>query len=214
MVSPPFGDVAEPPTVCGNTLRPLIRGLSLYHRCHALSIFAFCSVRAPAAGRNAPPGEASALLVSYVLSFCIVSFCFRCLCGTPGCQKCGALRLMLQPQLRLLRFPFLPESGCLSPVFGFVLRAAPGMFFIRYDAPAPQCAYGTAMHVLVKPQITAKSSAHVVLTFLLLLVCIPACRRGYRSLKPPLCKGRWHGVAVTEGLLPGCDDRQSSSQLR
>ena len=20
--------------------------------------------------------------------------------------------------------------------------------------------------------------------------------------KPPLCKGRWHGVAVTEGLLP------------
>jgi hypothetical protein len=29
-------------------------------------------------------------------------------------------------------------------------------------------------------------------------------RRGYRSrlscVKPPLCKGRWHGEAVTEGL--------------
>ncbi len=29
--------------------------------------------------------------------------------------------------------------------------------------------------------------------------CLPLCRNGGQE-KPPLCKGRWHGEAVTEGL--------------
>ena len=39
------------------------------------------------------------------------------------------------------------------------------------------------------------------------LPLIPAGEQCSPAVKPPLCKGRWHGVAVTEGLWPCVADR-------
>lgn len=94
-----------------------------------------------------------------LLSFLSLFLFFLLVFGPLRRQKRGAFRLMLSAQLRLLRCPFLPEPGCLPPILGLIFRAAPGMLLIRVNAPSPQRAHGAAVYMLIKPQITAKSSA-------------------------------------------------------